>query len=113
MSGNEGPPGKVRPGCDDESVEVDETEPFWVTEYEAQSPTARLPVKVANEDAESLNSERPDLVEHSGRVPDPEEPGPAAEEPVKALHDLLDRHQQSGPGRELTDPVTSMLGRPA
>jgi hypothetical protein len=46
------------------------------------------------------------------RVPDPEEPGPAAEEPVQALHDFLDRHQQPGSGRELTEPVTSMLGRP-
>jgi hypothetical protein len=90
--GDKSPPGKVRPGWDDESIEIDQAKACRVSEYVVQSPTARLPVEVANEDAEPLDSEGPDLVEHVGRVPDPEEPGPTAEEPVQAPHDLLNWH---------------------
>ena len=112
MFGDKSPPGKVRAGCDDESIEIDQAKACRVSEYVVQSPTARLPVEVVNEDAEPLDSEGPDLVEPVGRVPDPEEPSPAAEEPVQAPHDFLDRHKQPGPGRELTEPVTGMLSRP-
>ena len=69
-------------------------------------------MQLADEDRDPVHRIAADLVEGAGRVPDPEVPGPAPQERIDVLHDHLGGDQQTRPGREGTDSVTSMLGRP-
>jgi len=97
--GNKRPPGPIRPGSDDEPVEVDQAEMVRRLAYVTQPPTPTLAMEVGHEDRQSLERMAHDLVEGTGRVPDPEEPSPTAQEPVEAPDDFFDRHQQPGTTR--------------
>ncbi len=72
--GNKSPPGKVRTGCDDKVVSVDQAEAFGVAEHVVRSPAATSPVEVADKDAEIFEHEGPDSSGHQGRFPILENP---------------------------------------
>ncbi len=76
------PPGPVRPGSDDDSVEVDQSERVARSVDLGESPGPAAFVPLREEQGEAHLGVLPDLVERMGRVAVPKEPSPAAQENV-------------------------------
>jgi hypothetical protein len=78
------------PGGDDDSVEGDQAQACRRPIHLGEPPRATTLVSFGNEQRDPHDGVLPDLVEDPGRVPEPEERGPAAQEAVELRHDLFD-----------------------
>jgi hypothetical protein len=106
-------PGPQRPGRDDDPIETDRAQVIRGQQHLGHAPTPR-PSAVApfrQPQRQPTQSEVPDLAEQQSRVPVAEIPRPTAEEQVELPHDLLDRHQQPGPGGDRPDPIPGVPDR--
>src|SRR6266496_391160 len=100
------PPGLVGPGCDNDSVEADQTALVrrQVADHgHAEASSAFVPLP--NEQRQPFQRIVPDLVEADSRVAVAEVLRPATQEHVDVPHHRLNTEQQPRPDRKLTDPV--------
>ena len=106
------PPGLVRPGCDDDSRQADQsTSVRRLVGEHGQAEASSAFMSLPDEQRQTFGRVITDRVEAGGGVAVAKIGHPAAQEHVHVLHDRLDRQQQPGPGRELTKPVPRMPHR--
>jgi len=106
-----GPPVPEGPGGDDGPEEAGETKTVTGSQEQGESEPAVPFAALGHEQGQPFHRMVVHLREHPGRVPVTEVPDPAAQEQVHLPHDAFNRHQQPGPDRELTEPVTGVLHR--